>query len=433
MRRFYLLTALVWALASGLPGQCSTNIGGTNTSLIANKGGTNISLIDSNEVQKVIEELEAESEPQSEAETRIQLAQTLKADYKFEVAEKILVGVLRKDPKPQEQQRAMVLLADILTESHQYGKALQVYAEYVRHFANDPTVPEVILKQALLYREMGLNVMALSRFYSVISTCLNLRSENIKEYQKLVSRAQMEIARTFFFQENYLEAAQFYERIIRGGGKEVNLHEVLYHLVKCYSSLQKWDKSIANARLFLEKNPDHENEPEVRYCLAEALKSLGQKDEALLQVMALLQAQQKNSRSNPERWEYWQRRTGRDIVRQLMQEGDYTNALEVCLQLVQLDSSLDWQLPLFYQVGLIYEALRQPAAAVEMFDKILAAEKTGANPSAPQEGSSSLFNMAKWRKEHVLWEVQARKDNDRFVSVLPSSKEIEKVKPNGTN
>lgn len=374
---------------------------------------------------QVIKELEEEAQPESEAASRIKFARALRAEDKAEVAEKVLVGLLRKELNQSEKQAVFLELASTLQESHQYGKAQQVYAEYVREFPNDGSIPEVLLKQGLLYREMGLNLLAISKFYGVISASLNLKAEDVERYQRIVTQAQVQIAETFYLEENYGEAAQFYGRILRQGGRELKRNEVLYRLVRCHSALNQWEQAVAHARVFLEKTPEHSDAAEVRYCLAEALKQLGRNEEALGEVMALLKTQEKNSQADPERWQYWQRRTGRDIVKQLMKEGDYTNALEVCLQLVQLEDSAEWQLPIFYQAGIIYESLLQPASAVEMFDKILNAEKLGAQAG----GLSPLGKMAKWRKDYVEWETRARKENDQLASVeqrKPSTQASEK-------
>jgi tetratricopeptide (TPR) repeat protein len=408
------VVSLLFILLSALPPITAT--GG-----IVSTTSTGAPSVSTNEAfARIIQQLEEEAQPESEALGRISFARTLRGEQKHDIAEKILIGLLRRELNPAEKQSAYLELATTLQESHQYGKAQQVYSEYTRQFPNDGSVPEVLLKQGRLYRDMGLNVMALSKFYGVISSCLNLKAEDVDRYQNLVTQAQVEIAESYYLQENYSEAVQFYGRILKQAGRELKRNEVLYRVVRCHFALAQWDQSVANARLFLEKAPEHGDAPEVRYCLAEALKKLGRNEEALAEVMTLLQAQEKNSRSNPERWEYWQRRTGRDIVNQLMKEGDYTNALEVCLQLVQLDTTPEWQLPIFYQVGLIYEALHQPASAIEMFDKILAAEKPSSDPQSDKKALNPLARMAKWRKEYVIWEGQARKENERFASAEPA-------------
>ena len=85
--------------------------------------------------------------------------------------------------------------------------------------------------------------------------------------------------------------------------------------------------------------------------------------------------------SNPENWVYWRQRAGNDIANQLYLEGDYLNALEVYKHLAELDSGPAWQLPVWYQIGLIYERLRQPDKATETFDAIVARGKILTGPT----------------------------------------------------
>ena len=115
--------------------------------------------------------------------------------------------------------------------------------------------------------------------------------------------------------------------------------------------------------------------------------------------MKLLKSQAETVKTNPENWIYWQQRAGNDIANQLYLEGDYLNALELYNHLAALNQAPAWQVPIWYQVALIYERLSQPKKAAEKFAEIVAKEKD--LETAPSV--KTVIDMARWRKEQIDW------------------------------
>ena len=138
------------------------------------------------------------------------------------------------------------------------------------------------------------------------------------------------------------------------------------------------------------------------------------------QVLLLLQSQEENVRKNPESWIYWQRRAGNEIANQLYKEGDYLNALEIYLNLSDLDKSPAWQLPVWYQSALIYEHLEQWQKARDMYVRILDRKKelTDANSSP---SLLSLIDMAQWRNNYIAWMEKAGTANQSLRSGATNS------------
>ncbi len=125
-------------------------------------------------------------------------------------AANILTALLQtKDAPPELLRPALFELALAAQDNNQPLKAQQVYAQYLRHFPEDPTVPEVLLRQGMLYRQMGVTSLAISKFYAVMSTALKLKLDNIDYYKKLVLQAQIEIADTYYLEGKYTEAADY--------------------------------------------------------------------------------------------------------------------------------------------------------------------------------------------------------------------------------
>jgi tetratricopeptide (TPR) repeat protein len=146
--------------------------------------------------------------------------------------------------------------------------------------------------------------------------------------------------------------------------------------------------------------------PEVRYYLAQALKALGRDNEALEQVLMCLKQQKAISGNDPAVWLYWQQRVGNELANQLYHEGDYVQALEIYVDLAQLDSSPSWQIPVYYQMGLTYEKLSQPQKAADTYNKILACESQVGTNATP--GMQAVFDMAQWKVNFLKWQQNAQ-------------------------
>ena len=321
-------------------------------------------------------------------------------------AEKIFVALLATNAPAAIHRSAMLELALLAEEARQFAKAQQILAQFLRRFPDDPAGPEVLMRQGLAYRELGANVMALSKFYAVMSTALSLKIEDLKHYQRVVLRAQTEIAETYFLQGKLEEAADFFKRLLQLEDPDLNKQHVRFKLIHALSNLSRHTDVATQARTFIERHPQAGEIPEVRFLLAAALKKLGRTREAMQEVMTLLESQQGRAASQPENWIYWQQRTGNDIANQLYKEGDHLNALQIYQNLAGLSEAPEWQLPVLYQIGLVYERLLQPQLAAEAYGKITSRAKDfGTNTPAPS--LVAVMEMARWRKDHLEWQNKA--------------------------
>lgn len=321
-------------------------------------------------------------------------------------AEKILVALLATTAPAAIHRTALLELALLAEEARQFAKAQQILAQFHKQFPDDPAGPEVLLRQGLAYRELGANVMALSKFYAVMSTALNLKLEGFERYQRVVLRAQTEIAETYFLQGKLEEAADFFTRLLQLEDPDLDKQHVRFKLILALSYLARHTDVAIQARTFIERHPQAGEMPEVRFLLADALKKLGRTREAMQEVMTLLGSQQGTAANQPENWIYWQQRTGNDIANQLYTEGDHLNALQIYQSLAGLSEAPAWQLPVLYQVGLVYERLLQPQLAAEAYGKITARAKDfGTNTPAPS--LVAVMDMARWRKDRLQWQTNA--------------------------
>ena len=294
-------------------------------------------------------------------------------------------------------------------------------SQYLTRWPNDANVPEVLLRQGLIYRQLGIHNLAMSKFYATMTTALVLKGENFEFYRRLVLQAQAEIAETLALQNKHKEAAEAFARLLKEESPALNRTRVKYRYLHSLAAQGKQAEAVGQAQDFLAQHPDAAESAEVRFLLATGLKKLGRNNDALQEVLRLLQSQQGQAREHPETLAYWQQRTGNEIANQLYQEGDFLRALDIYQSLLLLSPLPTWQCPVLYQIGLAYERLEQPTKAADTYGAIMAKESeigTNAPPSL-----KAMLDMARWRQNFLKWQVRtevAHRDLKPFLLSEPA-------------
>lgn len=347
----------------------------------------------------------------SEWRQRIEMARQQRKSGDFQIAFANLQSVLDGRAHDDLKKTALLELATTQYAARQFHESLKSYGIFRRRYPQDAGLPQVLLYQGLLLRELGAPQAALGKFHSVLSATLNLNLDKVDYYRRLVVFAQGQIAETLYAQGKLDEAAEKYTVLLRDDSKHLNHARIRYQLIQCLEGQGRHAELVAAARSFLENDVASTEDPHtlalvphVRYLLATSLKALGRKSEALAEVKALLAAA--TDHSSPS-WKAWKQRTGNEIANQLYQDGDYFNALNLYLRLAELDSSLAWQLPVWYQIGLINERLDAPPEALKSYEQILQREAELTADSGP--ALATLVNMARWRRDFIQWKFEADK------------------------
>jgi tetratricopeptide (TPR) repeat protein len=322
-----------------------------------------------------------------------------------ERAEPILVGLLAGNVPDATQKSALLELGEVVRQENDLPRAQTIYSQFLLRWPNDIKVPEILLRQGEIFRQMGLSDLALGKFYSVMTSALALKNDQLAYYQSLVLQTQIQIADTHYLMGRFADAADFYSRLLLNESPALNRSQIQFRLVRSLSIIGHNNETVGQAQDFISRFPDADQVPEVRYYLAEALKALGRNNESLQQVLLCLQEQKVKTKNNPEAWAYWQQRVGNEIANQLYHEGDYVKALEVYINLAQLDSSPGWQVPVDYQMGMTYEKLLQPQKATDTYNQILARETEAGTNASP--GLKAVFDMARWRIGFIKWQTNA--------------------------
>jgi tetratricopeptide (TPR) repeat protein len=341
-------------------------------------------------------------DPKEPGAATLELIRTLRFQKSFEVAEKQARELLTEENPPEIRRLAMLELAYIAIDSQELAHGQEILSEYLRRYPKDASVPEVCLRQGLLFRQMGAHQQALARFYQVMNYALTLKLDRFDYYQTMVLKAKTEIAETYYLQGKYAEAADYFTRLLKAEEKGLDRPVCQFKLIKSLSAQEAHDKVVAQAQSFVELYSDSLDVPEVRFMLADSLKKLGRNRESMQQVLVLLQSQQKQAQAHPEIWVYWQQRTGNEIANELYKEGDYMSALEIYLGLAKVSNAPNWQAPVWYQIGLVYEHLKQPAKAAEYYDLIMKRQEE-IRTGSPTPAILALLDMAKWRQGYLNW------------------------------
>ena len=359
------------------------------------------------------------SSKQADLDAMLEWARRMKREKNFEAAEKSFVMVLGADAPEIMHRTALLEMGLMAQENQQFPRAQQVFTQYLDRYPDDPSAAEVYLRQGLLYRQMGAPTMALSKFYAVMTTSLRLKLNRLDYYQRLVLQAQTEIADTYYLQGKFAEAGEYLGRLLKLDSPQLNKSQIIYKMIRSLSCMNKHTEVIAQSEFFLSKYPETGEVAEVRFLMADSLKKLGRTREATAQVVVLLESQQNTSTNKPGNWIYWQQRTGNEIANQLYKEGDYVNALEIYQNLAKLNDSAAWQIPVWYQMGMVYERLMQPTKAAELYSKIIGREKE--LDSAKRTPSlEAVLDMARWRKDNLKWQLKTEAINAAFHGASPA-------------
>ena len=362
---------------------------------------------------------EVKARPAENFKADLEIARFHRRARQFEEATEDCVHILKAGAPEDIKRAAMIELAETATDQNDLARAQQVYAQYLATWPKDPSVPDVLLRQGLVFRQMGLPNLAVSKFYAVMTSSLVLKPEKFDYYQKLVLRAQNEIAQTQFQLGDWADAADSFARLLKLEKPPDNRSTIQFRLIRCLVALERYDDAIFQARDFLTQYPDNPERPEVHFLYATSLKKRERNSEALQQVLALLKEEHANRIGDPATLSYWQRRAGNEIANQFYKEGDLMKALDIYLSLASLGTKPDWQFPAWYQVGLVFERLEQPVKAIEYYGKITQSKdqlSTNAPPSL-----KAVVEMAQWRESFLTWQTNAAMTSFRLLQEPPSA------------
>ena len=329
--------------------------------------------------------------------------------------ESILTSDASENLKEQTRKLTLLELAHLREEAAvndrdggHLERALQLLAEFVERYPRDPAVPEVLLRQGHLLRQLGLRDEAIEKFYLVLRSVPRLEGSNLAYSRRLVLMAQSAIADTMAEVGRHEEAVDLYGRILQSRSEELETEVVR---VKQLRSIQECSKPLiteGQARRFLEDFPESEFIPEVRHILGNAYRHQGNRSAAMEQYQLLLEAIELAPENRRQHWQRWKLKVGNDLANHFFLEGDTPAALALYRALATSHEDLKNRQAFLYQVGLCEDRLGHPDAALKTYSEILTLkDQPGLSTNSPS--LQLLQNMASLRITVLRSEADARK------------------------
>ena len=306
---------------------------------------------------------------------------------------------------------ALLTLAHMHRRKGELTKATAIYERFLKDYPGDERTPDALLALGRTLRELGVYKLAVSRFYSVITSTLKPPPDGLERYQQLAKTAQFEIAETHFMAGEFAEANKYYTmlRLLDlAPADRARAHFKAGYALRLQGDLEG---AVTSLRAFIGQWPDDENVAEARYLLAVTLRDLKRTQEAFAATLDLLRTEKSRVAANPKRWAYWQLRTGNQLANDFFEAGDTLNAHAIYSGLLELSPEPNWRLPILYQIGLCYERLGVNERARASYQSIV--DTAGANPPADL---AELTRMAAWRIEHLAWREKVGEQITTFFS-----------------
>lgn len=329
--------------------------------------------------------------------------------------ESILSSDASEKLKEETRKLTLLELAHLREEAAQKDRsgghlerALQLLAEFVERYPRDPAVPEVLLRQGHLLRQLGLQDEAIEKFYLVLRAVPRLEGANLAYSRRLVLMSQSAIADTMADVGRHAEAVDLYSRILGSKSDELQVEIVRMKQLRSIREFSSAAVTEGSARRFLEDYPESEFIPEVRYMLGKAYQSQGDRPAAMEQYQLLLEAIELAPEDRRAHWQRWKLKVGNDLANQFFLEGDVAAALSLYRALAASHVDPKNRQTFLYQVGLCEERLGHGDAAVQTYSEILKMKDHG-GASTNSVPLRLLQDMASLRVAVLTSEAEARR------------------------
>lgn len=334
----------------------------------------------------------------------------------YREAEHLYNRILGMDITPDQKRNLLLEIAAMYEKEGDKAKKAAVYEKFIEQFPKDPILPAIYIELGQLYRDLGDNKQAINKFYFVINASLGVPEDLLPAYKVKTLEAQMEIAETYFLNNNYKEAEKFFDRL-----KLLNLttnERMIVEFKLAYIKFVSEDyvAAISSLKDFISKYPMSTYVPEARFMLSDAYSKLNRNAEAINEVLILIQESHDNIRvQNQELWLYWRKRAGNKLGNQLYNEGEYLEALKIYQAMAKLNNTPDWQWPIIYQIALCFERLGMYTMAKKAYEILATGKDWNPDSYKMTDELKVIQDMAKWKLDHNNWRIQTQEQIDEIL------------------
>ncbi len=355
----------------------------------------------------VIVEPKRELDPELASEQVMRYYQAAITEWKggeVDFAERYFAAALGVPTDVPEKELVLSKMGELYRETGIFPKAAAIFERLATEFPDSRRLPEVYMELGDIYREMGAQELAISRYYKVLNSSLNVSYDQLEKYRQVSLNAKLAIAETHKEREEYQESYRLYEALFRLELKPVERLRVHYRMCYLLYELGNYQRAVSQLKHFLDEYPESPHNPELRYLLAKSYEKLNRKPEALREVVHILQAQSNMEEGYQGDTDYWKRRTGNELANEFYQNGDFRSALTIYQALARYSPAPAWRWPAIHQIGLCFERLGLPEKAKLAYEEIIEPESGQIADANLGENLRSLREMAEWRLEHLNWE-----------------------------
>lgn len=322
----------------------------------------------------------------------------------YDMAEKYFAAALGVPIESPEKENVLFEMASLYKEDGMLPKAAAVLERLTEEFGESRRLPSVYMKLGHLYRAMGGLEIAISNYYMVLNSSLNISIDQVERARDLSLKAKLEIAETHSELLEYDESYRHYELLSKLDLKPIDRMRVDYRMCHLLYQLDRYQQAVPRLKQFLDHYRLSAHSPEIRYLLAKSYEKLNRKPEALKEVVQILQRQSSPDTALDGEADYWRQRTGNELANEFYEKRDYRSALTIYQSLAKYNPAPEWRWPAIHQIGLCFERLGLPDKAILAYQEILDPEGLDISEESLSPSLQSLRQMAKWRLEHLNWE-----------------------------
>ena len=339
-----------------------------------------------------------------EIRKHLELGSSLWKGGDHDMAEKYFAAALGVPIDSPEKENVLFEMANLFKEDGILPKAAVVLERLTEEFGESRRLPNVYMELGHLYRAMGGLEIAISNYYMVLNSSLNISIDQVEQARDLSLNAKLEIAETHSELLEYEESYRHYELLSKLDLKPIERMRVDYRMCHLLYQLGRYQHAVLRLKQFLDQYRMSAHSPEIRYLLAKSYEKLNRKPEALKEVVQILQRQSSPDTALDGEADYWRQRTGNELANEFYEKRDYRSALTIYQSLARYNPAPEWRWPAIHQIGLCFERLGLPDKAILAYQEILDPEGFEISKESLSTSLQSLRQMAKWRLEHLNWE-----------------------------
>src|ERR1041385_5041012 len=110
---------------------------------------------------------------EEELKAKLEAARNLRLTREAAKAEPMFVELLAEGTPEAIQQSSLLELSLCAQDQNDLPRANQIYAQFLSRWPSDSRAPEILLRQGQIFRQIGLNSIALAKFYAVMTAALD--------------------------------------------------------------------------------------------------------------------------------------------------------------------------------------------------------------------------------------------------------------------